>query len=272
MDQQFDVRFVTLSSGARIRVVECGEGPTILLLHGIPTSSMLWRSVMPALAPHARAIAIDLLGYGGSDQPADFLPTLTHQVEVVTEICEQLQLTDVIVVGHDIGGGIAQLFCCDHPETVRGLVLIDTIAYDSFPEPGIDRLKDPEWDDRIQQIDLSAGLLKGLTKGSTKDSDALSEVAQMYAQPFEGRSGREAYLRAARAIRTQDLTDRIDDIEAITQPVLIVWGDEDVFQPKEYGERLAAALCHGRLHIVPGGRHFLPEDEGQLVAELILQL
>jgi pimeloyl-ACP methyl ester carboxylesterase len=263
-------RHVQLPSGWNLFVREQGSGSPVVLLHGIPTSSLLWRKVMGPLSAAHRVLAVDMLGYGLSDKPSDVAPTLPTQVGLVAELAEQLGVTHAAVVGHDIGGGVAQLLCCSHPSLVSRLVLVDTIGYDSFPEPTIARLKDPEWDARIQDVDLAVGFRKGLAKGTSLQGAALDEAAELYAGPFAGKAGREAYLRAARALRTADLLDRTREIERIRVPTLVVWGGEDQFQPVEVGHRLAGALVDARLEVVTGAGHFLPEDAPEELVELLL--
>jgi pimeloyl-ACP methyl ester carboxylesterase len=90
-----------------------------------------------------------------------------------------------------------------------------------------------------------------------------------YERPFGGVDGRRAYLRAARALRTEDLSARMNDVEKLNIPTLIVWGAEDVFQPIRYGVRLAAAMPRARFEKIEHAGHFLPEDEPAIVARLI---
>jgi pimeloyl-ACP methyl ester carboxylesterase len=259
--------------GHRLRVRRAGSGRPVLLIHGIPTSSLLWRHVQQQLIPHADVIAVDLLGYGGSDKPDTPSPTLAVQADLLAELLQMWNLRDVVVVGHDIGGGVAQLLAVREPERISALLLVDSIAYDSFPEPTIARLADPGWDHRIQEIDLAAGLERSLRKGiTTPDGAAATELAALYAAPFEGSAGRAAYLRAARALRTDDLLSEMPAVEALTIPVRLLWGENDPFQPVGYGERLAAALADATLTVVPDGRHFLPEDRPQAVVSATLEL
>lgn len=256
--------------GVNLGLRRSGSGPPVLLIHGIPTSSLLWRDVQPTLAQNADVLAVDLMGYGTSAKPADRQPTLPVQAFLLSRLLDDLDMDDVLVVGHDIGGGVAQLMAVDRPERLSGLVLVNSIAYDSWPEPGIARLKEPEWDERLQTIDLAAGLQRGLMKGLVDTDKATDELAAAYAEPFEGALGRAAYLRAARALRTQDLTSRSDQIERIGLPVHLVWGALDTFQPVEYGRRLAAALPDARLTTWDDASHFVPEEVPGRLASLLV--
>jgi pimeloyl-ACP methyl ester carboxylesterase len=90
-----------------------------------------------------------------------------------------------------------------------------------------------------------------------------------YERPFRGVDGRLAYLRAARALRAEDLAARMKEVEKLDILTLIMWGAEDVFQPIRYGAQVAAAMLRARFEKVDQAGHFLPEDEPGIVARLI---
>src|SRR5215467_6802410 len=249
-----------------------GRGPSVALIHGIPTWSHLWRNVIPPLIQDGlEIIAIDLLGYGDSGKPAGVDLGVAAQAELMATVLRKLNWDGHAIVGHDIGGGVAQLMCANDPEAAKRLVLIDTIAYDSFPEPGIARLKDPVWDRILSapDFDLRKGLTKGFTRGMVHSDRITPELIAAYERPFRGVDGRLAYLRAARALQTEELAARMNEVQRLNIPTLIVWGAEDVFQPIRYGARLAAAMPQARFKKVEHAGHFLPEDEPEILARLI---
>ena len=161
--------------------------------------------------------------------------------------------------------------CANDHGAAERLVLIDTIAYDSFPEPGIARLKDPVWDSILAapDFDLQKGLTKGLMRGMVHNDRITPELIAAYERPFRGVDGRLAYLRTARALRTEDLVTRMNEVEKLDIPTLIVWGAKDVFQPIRYGAQLAAAMPRARFEKVDHAGHFLPEDKPRTVARFI---
>lgn len=249
-----------------------GQGPSVALIHGIPTSSYLWRNVIPLLVGQGfEVIALDLLGFGNSGKPTDVDLGVASQARLVVAALRQLNWDGSAIVGHDIGGGVAQLVCANDPHAAKHLVLLDSIAYDSFPEPGIARLKEPVWDDILgaPDFDLRKGLAKGFMRGMVHQERVTPELIRAYEQPFQGIEGRLAYLRAARALRTEELSTRMAEIEKLTLPTLILWGAEDVFQPIQYGMRLANAMPQARFAKVDHAGHFLPEDEPAGVAHSI---
>jgi 2-hydroxymuconate-semialdehyde hydrolase len=166
-----------------------GQGPSVVLIHGIPTSSYLWRNVIPLLLRAGfEVLAIDLLGYGASDKPKDADLGIAAQAELIATALHKLRWQRGTVVGHDIGGGVAQMICADRPEIAERLILVDSIAYDSFPEPGIARLKDPVWDSILGEpdFDLAKGLTKGFTRGMVHTDRITPKLIAAYERPFHG--------------------------------------------------------------------------------------
>lgn len=261
-------------SDHRIAYSRGGDRASIALIHGIPTSRYLWRNVAAVLDRAGLGwIAVDLLGYGDSSKPSGIDLGIATQARMVERALAKLGWTHGTIVGHDIGGGVAQLLAANRPDLVRRLVLVDTIAYDSFPEPGIARLKEPVWDAILgaEDFDLKKGLAKGLQRGMIQKQNVSREMVAEYERPFKGVAGRNAYLRAARALRSEDLVSRVQEVESLDIPTLIVWGAHDEFQPLSYGQRLAHAMRNARLEVFDDAGHFLPEDApdalGRLIAE-----
>jgi 2-hydroxymuconate-semialdehyde hydrolase len=263
--------FLTLD-GHRIHYGQAGAGPSVVLIHGIPTNAYLWRNVARRLIDAGReVITVDMLGYGASDKPANADIGIAAQAQLISRVLSQIGWAGGTIVGHDIGGGVAQLLAIDDRKRVRNLVIVDSIAYDSFPEPGIARLKDAAWDVILgaPDFDLVRGLTKGFTRGMSRADRVTPELVAAYEKPFRGVEGRLAYLRAARALRTEELTSRMAEVEKLEIPTLVVWGGKDEFQPLAYGRRLAAAMPNARLEVIDDAGHFLPEDEPERLADLI---
>jgi len=126
----FESRYVTIQ-GHRIHYVETGEGNPIVMMHGNPTSSYLYRNVLAPVAQSTgrRAIAFDLLGFGKSDKPTDLKYSLQLHADVVGEFIDQLNLKNLILVGDDWGGVFASDYATRHPDRIQGLVLMETFLW-----------------------------------------------------------------------------------------------------------------------------------------------
>ncbi|MFQ5988589.1 MAG: alpha/beta fold hydrolase [Candidatus Methylomirabilales bacterium] len=257
---------VSLRKGA-IAYVRKGQGEPVLLIHGMPTSVFLWRNVIPLLAQDFTVCALDLLGYGDSDRPSKADLSVPAQAEYVAEFMMKVGLTHATIVGHDVGGGVAQLLAVDHPELVRRLILIDTVAYDSWPVPEIERFKEPAWDPKT--VDLREGFKELLLRGIFHKERVTDALAGEYISTFVGSQGREAYLRCARALNSRDILIRAAEIERMSVPVLIIWGEADDFYNVVTGQRLADRLPSARLVVVKDAGHFVPEDQPEEVARLV---
>jgi pimeloyl-ACP methyl ester carboxylesterase len=253
----------------KIAYVREGEGAPVVLIHGIPTSAFLWRDVIPSLSREFAVCALDLLGYGDSDKPPKVDLSVRAQATYVAEFMMQVGLTHATVAGHDIGGGVAQLLALGRPELVKRLVLLDTVAYDSWPVPEIDRLKDPAWDQIIETIDLRKGFKKALLRGIFHKDRVTDSLVEEYVRPFDGVEGRRTYLRCARALNNRDLLIRAAEIEQLSLPVLILWGEADDYQDPAVGQRLADRLGAARLVVLKDAGHFLPEDQPEEIARLM---
>jgi len=122
----FESRFVEVL-GSRMHYVEQGEGDPILLLHGNPTSSYLWRNVIPHISPTGRVIAVDLIGMGKSDKP-DIAYQFQDHIQYVDAFIETLGLENVVLVLHDWGGGIGFDYAMRNPENVRGIAFMEAVV------------------------------------------------------------------------------------------------------------------------------------------------
>ncbi len=127
----FESRFVNIR-GYRIHYVEQGQGDPVLFVHGNPTSSYIWRNILPKVARESgtRGIALDLLGFGKSDKPEDLSYTLQLHSEVLKDFIEELDLKNIILVLQDWGGPIGTSYAVDRPGNTRGIAFMETFLWD----------------------------------------------------------------------------------------------------------------------------------------------
>jgi uncharacterized protein (TIGR00369 family) len=252
-----------------IAYLRTGQGPPLVLLHGIPSSSYLWRDVIDPLSATFEVLAPDLLGYGDSDKRMDVDLSIAAQARYVVAFMETIGVHQAAVAGHDIGGGVAQLMAVDEPQRVARLILIDSIVDNNWPIPDIARLKEPAWDQIMVNIDLRSGLRKGLEAGMVTEGRVTDELVDEWTRPFQDLGGRRAYLRAARALNNRDLTTRSKHIDEVETPTLILWGANDKFLEPRWAETLHHKLRDSTVEIIDPGGHFLPIDRPEAVVEAI---
>jgi pimeloyl-ACP methyl ester carboxylesterase len=260
------VKRLGVSSGD-LAYADEGEGPAVVLLHGFPTSSHLWRDLVPILAPRFRAIAPDLLGYGGSSKPEDpSALTIRAQAGHVRELLDRTGIDEFAVIGHDIGGGVAQLLALEGG--VGTMVLVDSISFDSWPIEAVRMLQAADPGDANEAfvrgvVDLALDL--GLANGD-RLADADREV---YLRPWI--EDPAALIRAARGIDGIGLAGTEERLGALDARVLLVWGEDDPYQPAELVEGLSDVLPGSTAALLPGCAHFVTEDAPEAVLPLIAE-
>src|SRR5262245_8614704 len=126
------VKTVRLDDGLTLGYRELGSGPAVLLLHGWPTSSFLWRGVMPAIARANRVVALDMPGFGASDKPLGVRYDFELFERAVDGLLAALGVERVGVAGHDLGGPIALDWAIRNPERVTSIALLNTLVYPDF--------------------------------------------------------------------------------------------------------------------------------------------
>jgi uncharacterized protein (TIGR00369 family) len=252
-----------------VAYIRKGQGPALLLLHGIPSSSYLWRDVIDPLSSSFDVLAPDLLGYGDSDKRLDADLSLAAQARYMVAFMETVGIHQAAVIGHDIGGGVAQLMAVDEPQRVARLVLIDSAVDNNWPAPVIARLKEPAWDQILVNLDMRKGLREGLQNGTVMEGRVTDELVDEWTRPFQDIGGRRAYLRAARALNNRDLVGRSKHIEEIETPTLILWGANDAFLEPRWAEVLQRKFRNSTVEIIDPGGHFLPLDRPDAVVEAI---
>jgi 2-hydroxymuconate-semialdehyde hydrolase len=252
-------------SGGELAYVDEGDGPPVVLLHGFPSSSARWRGLVPLLAGRMRVIAPDMLGYGESDKPDADL-TMTAQAGYVRELLGRLGIGDVAVVGHDLGGAVAQLLAMDG--RVRTLLLLDAACFDAWPIEGVKMLQEATPEQQTAEFVESVVRLTfdlGVAHEGRVDERSLGA----YVEPWL--RDPPAFFRAVRAIDGKGLAGREAELAAVDVPTLIIWGEEDPFLPPELAERLGDVLPSSTVALLPGCSHFITEDAPPTVGQLVYE-
>jgi 2-hydroxymuconate-semialdehyde hydrolase len=255
-------------SASEIAYVDEGRGPPVLLLHGFPTSSYLWRNLIPFLASRMRVIAPDLLGFGASEKPKESDLTVRAQADHVRALLDHLGIDEFAVVGHDLGGAIAQLLALQGG--ARAMVLIDAAAFDVWPIEGVRMLQDARPEQETPEF-VQAVLRLTFELGLGHQDRLTDDVLDAYREPFSGEEGARAFFRAARAIDGVGLAGREKDLAALDVPVMLLWGEDDPFLPVEVADRLNETIPSSTLALLPGCSHFLPEDAPDTVGALVYE-
>jgi pimeloyl-ACP methyl ester carboxylesterase len=263
--------------GASLHVERYGlGGRPVVLLHGLGTSSFLWRQVGPELAlGGARAFAVDLVGHGESDRLLEASYGIAAQAEYLDRAMTALRIASATFVGVDLGGAVALRLAATRPDRVARLVLVNSLTPEACPGRDVDAIQSFRTMARFV-IRISRGLLRAtpllrtLLEPSVADPSRLSSrLLARYLAPYVGRDGAGHLLTLARTIDDDDLADL--QLETLETPTLVVHGDRDPWVDESAAEALARTLPNARLVRLPGLSRLVPEDEPATMVSLILE-
>jgi pimeloyl-ACP methyl ester carboxylesterase len=263
-----------------------GVGPPLLLLHGCPFSSFIWRKVIARLRDRFRCIAPDLLGLGDTETPADADWSLPAQAAMVIGLLDALGLDQVDVVAHDHGAATAQLLAARHPARIRRLVLTNAEAYDNWPSreelPFIRATQLPV----LGRLVLWAWGRLPLLRYALRSGKAVCDPAVLTPELLRGYAAANLADPHRRAKTRRFLAGQLDPanhrataealagLRAFDHPTLIVWGEDDPHFGPDWGRRLREEIPGAeRLELLPDTGHLLmeerPDDLARLIADFL---
>ncbi|OBB68746.1 alpha/beta fold hydrolase [Mycolicibacterium monacense] len=255
-----------------------GEGPAILLIHGIGDNSTTWNTVQTKLAQRFTVIAPDLLGHGKSDKPrADY--SVAAYANGMRDLLSVLDIDRVTVVGHSLGGGVAMQFAYQFPQFVDRLILVGAGGVTKDVNIALRVASLPMGSEALALLRLPlvlptlqvAGRLAGTVLGTTKMGRDLAEMMRILADLPEPTAS-SAFARTLRAVvdwRGQVVTmlDRCYLTESV--PVQLVWGTHDSVIPVSHARLAHAAMPGSRLEVFEGAGHFPFHDDPDRFVEIV---
>lgn len=250
-----------------------GEGPVLVLLHGLVHDASVWRKVIAALRDGHRLLA-PTLPYGSHRRAMTRPPTPDLVNELIVEFLDRLDLRDVTLVESDCGR--AQTVAARHPERLARLVLISCEAFDNYP-PGLPgRMIDAAcrvpggiplmvralgWKP-LRRLPVGLG---ALTKRPVPD-----EIVDRWLRPLRTDPAiRRDFRHYGTHVRRTELLEAAQGLRYFDRPALVVWAVEDRMMPREHGRRLAELLPRGRLAEIRGTRTLIAEDRPERLASLL---
>ncbi|HWH43145.1 MAG TPA: alpha/beta fold hydrolase [Thermoleophilaceae bacterium] len=243
------------------------RGDPVLLVHGYPESSYMWRDLMPRIAAAGfRAVAPDLPGFG--DSPADPPGTWDRAVAAVGRFHEAMGLGPVTLVVHDWGGLIALRWACDNPGAVGALVIADSGFFADGKWHGLaDVLRtEGQGEELLENMTREAfgGMLAGVIPGIGED--AVDE----YWKAFTDETRRRGQLELYRSGDFSKLEPYEGRLAALGVPSLILWGSEDQFAPVAGAHRFGRELPGARVVLIEGAGHFVFEEAPEECAATVI--
>jgi pimeloyl-ACP methyl ester carboxylesterase len=260
------------SSAGEVRWDRLGDpaAPPVVLLHGTPFSSFVWRAVARALAAAGHQVLVwDMPGYGASAKFAGQDVSLAAQGRVLTELLDHWNLAEPQVVAHDVGGAVALRALLLHGRRYRRLALVDPVALAPWGSPFF-RLVG-EHAGVFEQ--LPPALHRALVReyvASASSPGLHPATLDRLVEPWTGEAGQAAFYRQI-AQADQRWTDEIEGrYGSVDVPVLVCWGEDDAWIPATRGKDLADRIPGARLQPIAGAGHLVQEDApAELTAALL---
>lgn len=249
-----------------------GAGEPVVFVHGFATSGHLWRDVVSLMPAGRRLVVLDLLGHGRSDPPGHRSLSLDAHAARLVQLLDALGISSACVVGHGLGGGVAQSLAVHQPARVTRLALVASIAF-------------ARWAPRDLRIaraalpvtrHLPAAWLLSMVRAELErgyaDAARATHAIDRYARPFVTEAGRDALVRHIAALDARESDALGARLGELTMPATVIWGAQDPFLPLSLGQRLADAIPGATLDVMTDARHFLPEDAPRQVADSLTAL
>jgi haloalkane dehalogenase len=258
--------------GLRLAHVDEGEGAPVVMWHGEPTWSFLWRKVLPAVrdAGH-RVICPDLPGFGRSDKPVDLdWYSYDRHAALAGRLLEDLDVRGATFVVHDWGGPIGLRAAVEHADRVDRLVIMDTGLF-----TGHQRMSEA-WRAFRGFVEATDDLPIGVLVQGGAQTQLPDAVVAAYDAPFPNAASKAGARAFPLLIPTTPEAPGaaegrrvLEALRADTRPTLMLWADADPILPVATGEAFAAAIGREPPRIVEGAGHFLQEDRGEEIGRLI---
>jgi pimeloyl-ACP methyl ester carboxylesterase len=255
------------------------DAPTLLLLHGFPSSSHMFRDLMPALAAEFHLVAPDYPGFGNSDapSPAEFHYTFDHLTDIIEHFVERKELRRYAIYAQDFGGPVGFRLATRHPERVSALVVQNANAYDQGISKGLRELLQPWWDDRNPQTEAPVLQLFGRKSTLFQYQTGARDPASMnpdawnldqYGLDRPGNLELQVELHANYVTNLARYPEWQAYFEKHQPPTLVVWGKGDPVFTVEGAEAYRTHLKDVEVHLLDTG-HFALEEDHALIAEHI---
>lgn len=245
-----------------------GAGPPVVLVHGTPSRSVLWRNVAPALAEQFTVYVFDLLGYGQSERHVRQQVSVRVHGEVLAELVREWGLDSPALIGHDIGGAAVLRAHLLQGTPARRIVLVDAVVLRPWITATTRHIK--------AHLDVYASMPTHIFREvvaahlrTATEQLMAPEVFAAYFDQWEGERGHQMWLRNVDGFDEQDTGDFESLLAGMTTPTRIVWGEHDRWLPVEVSAAIESQLPAADRVLIPAAGHFSPEDQPSLVAEAI---
>ena len=238
--------------GVSLNYDQQGLGKPMVLLHGIGTSSYIWRNVIPGLTYGTTVYTLDLMGFGYSEKPQDRTYDIETYVSQLDAFLEELNLQNPIL-------GVA-LYAVRNPEKVRKLILVGAPVYDPTPPFNVRMVGFP----LIGQALTGDWFLKRIFRTGVEDQSKMSDIAlRPFLAPYQDDPGARTTLRKfVQEFNAESVVEKelVPNLAKLQMPTLLVWGPHDGVVPLEVGRKLDEDIPNSDISVILRSGHYVQED------------
>ncbi|HEX9067986.1 MAG TPA: alpha/beta hydrolase [Ktedonobacterales bacterium] len=272
--QQHTVRSIHYTLSYVAQNAERGPKGAIVLLHDLPGGAFVWDAVMPPLAGTGRAVyAFDMLGFGQSDHPWPSDTSSWGQADCLSYALEALNLTEIVLVGHGLGGAVAQVLATRLARArVARLALINSYAYQhayaaDWPLSDMEKRHDPDLPRQTKLADLISELRAKVPVATTQPIGQARLDA--YSNEWNSHVGLEMLYQHIRLMKPDYINAVASDVKALQIPIMLLWGGRDQVTPPALGQRIAAENPHATFQRITEAGHLILDDAAPAVAQAL---
>ncbi|BBM82780.1 alpha/beta fold hydrolase [Candidatus Uabimicrobium amorphum] len=257
--------------GVKVHYLSAGSGECVLLIHGWPTCAYLWRNVMLPIAKNYDVIAIDLPAFGLSDKPLNQTYSLKYYESVLEKFLDQLNISQVSLAVHDLGGPVGLKWAVRNPQRIKRLILLNTLVYTSFSWAVALFVMATRVPLLNSWMASPKGIAKAMRFGVENKKNLTPEVLKNYCEPFRDKKAGKALLKTIHDLHgVGEIQRKLANFDV---PVRLIYGENDRILPgiAKTMQRVQKDLPQAQLTSIPGCGHFLQEDQPQKIGELIYE-
>jgi pimeloyl-ACP methyl ester carboxylesterase len=264
MQETWNLRRRITVSGGEISYDVLGYGPSLILVHGTPSRSYIWRDVASRLADRFTVYVFDLLGFGQSERREGLDVSISGQSRVLDELVEAWELDAPSVAGHDIGGAIALRTHLLEGVSFGCMALLDSVVLRPWITPTTRHVKAHLDVYRTMPAKTFEAIVASHLRTAThKPLD--DHAFATYLEGWRGESGQRLYLNKDAQLDERDTAEFEPLLPSIGVPVSIIWGEQDAWLDPALAERLHELIPGSDLLVLPETGHFAMEDSPQHV-------
>ena len=272
MNSKISSAFTTVED-VKIHYLSAGKGPTILFIHGWPTSSYLYRHIIEKVSEKYQVVAIDLPGFGKSDKRLKDSYSFRYHSRILNGFLDNLGLQKITLGVHDLGGPLGLYWMTHHMARVERLILFNTLIYPKFSfavklfafatvAPGIRTVLSSPW-----------GIRRSMLFGVTKKSNLTTAIIQHYQAPFHEKNARKVLLKSIHRLSMKVFEEISQALPSFKGPVQILYGEKDRILPDvaKTMKKVTEDLPQSRVQKFSDAGHFLQEEVSDELSLAILK-